>query len=103
MNDDASIFWENVKNEVKLQNTTQEWVAKKSGISFNTFQGWISKGIFPRVNEAIRIAVSLNASVEYLASGAVQDNKKTIDTIWRLLPKIQKDLESIKEAVKEIR
>jgi hypothetical protein len=39
MKDDASIFWENVKKEIKLQNTTQEWVAMKSGISFNTFQG----------------------------------------------------------------
>jgi transposase len=60
MADDASIFWENVKKEIKSQNTTHEWVAKNSGISFNTFQGWISKGIYPRVNEAIRIAVSLS-------------------------------------------
>ena len=103
MNDDASVFWENVKKEVKLQNTTQEWVAIKSGISFNTFQGWISKGIYPRVNEAIRIAVSLNTSVEYLASGAVQDNKKSIEIICQLLPIMQDNLNSIKEAIKEIR
>ena len=103
MYDNASIFWENVQKQIKLQNTTQEWVAKNSGISFNTFQGWISKGIYPRVNEAIRIAVSLNASVEYLANGSVQDNKKSIDTICQLLPKIQENLESIKEAVKGIR
>ena len=103
MSDDASIFWENVKKEIKSQNTTHEWVAKNSNISFNTFQGWISKGIYPRVNEAIRIAASLNASVEYLASGAVQDNKKSIETICKLLPIIQENLDSIKEAVKEIR
>jgi len=102
MNDDASVFWENVKKEIKTQNTTQEWVAKNSGISFNTFQGWISKGIYPRVNEAIRIAVSLNTSVEFLANGAVQDNKKSIEIIWKHLPKIQEHLESIKKAVKEI-
>jgi transcriptional regulator with XRE-family HTH domain len=77
MNDDASLFWETVKKEIKAQNTTQEWVAMNSGISFNTFQGWISKGIFPRVNEAIRIAGSLNTSVEYLINGAIQNNKKT--------------------------
>ncbi|WP_461255636.1 helix-turn-helix domain-containing protein [Treponema sp. R80B11-R83G3] len=102
MNDDASIFWKNVKKEIKTQNTTQEWVAKNSGISFNTFQGWISKGIYPRVNEAIRIAVSLNTSVEFLANHAVQNNKKPIEIICRHLPKIQEHLESIKEAVKEI-
>jgi transcriptional regulator with XRE-family HTH domain len=102
MNDDASIFWENVKKEIKTQNTTQEWVAKNSGISFNTFQGWISKGIYPRVNEAIRIAVSLNTSVEFLANRAVQNNNKPIEIICRYLPKIQEHLESIKEAVKEL-
>jgi len=102
MNDNASIFWKNVKKEIKAQNTTQEWVAKNSGISFNTFQGWISKGIYPRVNEAIRIAVSLNTSVEFLANCAVQNNKKPIEIICRHLPQIQEHLESIKEAVKEL-
>ena len=102
MNDNALVFWENVKKEIKSQNTTQEWVAKNSGISFNTFQGWISKGIYPRVNEAIRIAASLNTSVEYLANGAVQNSKKPIEIICQHLPKIQEHLEFIKEAVKEL-
>jgi len=102
MNDDASVFWENVKKEIKSQNTTHEWVAKNSGISFNTFQGWISKGIYPRLNEAIRIAVLLNTSVEYLASGAVQNNNKPIEIICQRLPQIQEHLDSIKEAVKNL-
>ena len=103
MGDNPYIFWENVKKEIKAQNTTQEWVAKNSGISFNTFQGWISKGVYPRVNEAIRIAASLNTSVEYLASGAVQNNKKPLETICRNLPEIQERLELINNAVKELR
>jgi len=102
MNDDASLFWETVKKEIKRQNTTQEWVAMNSGISFNTFQGWISKGIFPRVNEAIRIAGSLNTSVEYLVNGAIQNNKKPIEIICQQLPKIQENLDSIKEAIKQL-
>ena len=102
MNDDPSIFWENVKKEIKLQNTTQEWVAKNAGISFNTFQGWISKGIFPRVNEAILIAVSLNTTVEYLVSNSVQNNKKPIGIICQHLSKIQEHLEIIEEATKEL-
>jgi transcriptional regulator with XRE-family HTH domain len=77
-------------------------VAKNSGISFNTFQGWISKGIYPRVNEAIRIAASLDTSVEYLANGAVQNSKKPIETIYQHLPKVQEHLEFIKDAVKEL-
>ena len=102
MNDDPSVFWENVKKEIKAQNTTHEWVAKNSGISFNTFQGWISKGIYPRVNEAIRIAVSLNTSVEYLVSGSVQNSKKPINIICEHIPKIQEHLDSIKEAIKKL-
>ena len=103
MNDDASIFWRNVKKEIKSQNTTQEWVAKNSGISFSTFQGWIVKGMYPRLNEAIRIATSLNTSVEYLASGSVRDNNKSINIICQSLPKIQEHLELIKQAAKELR
>ena len=103
MKDDATVFWKTVKKEIKSQHTTHEWVAKNSGISFNTFQGWISKGIYPRVNEAIRIATSLNTSVEYLASGAVQDNNKPIDDICQYLPKIQENVELIWRAVKELR
>ena len=103
MDDNASIFWENVKKEVKNQNTTHEWVAKNSGISFNTFQGWISKGIYPRVNEAIRIAVSLNTSVEYLACGSVENNKKSIENICKLLTEIQQHLKTIEDEVKQLR
>jgi transposase len=102
MDDDVSIFWENVKKEIKSQNTTHEWVAKNSGISFNTFQGWISKGVYPRVNEAIRIAALLNTSVEFLANGAIHNSKKPIETICQHIPKIQEHLEIIKEAVKEL-
>ena len=102
MVDNASIFWKNVKTEIKSQNTTQEWVAKKSGISFNTFQGWMSKGIFPRVNEAVRIAASLNTSVEYLINGSVQNNKKALEIICQSLPKIQEKLDLVKKAVKDL-
>ena len=102
MTDNPLIFWENVKKEIKSQNTTQEWVAKNSGISFNTFQGWISKGVFPRVNEAVHIAVSLNTTVEYLVCGSVQNNKKPIEIISQHLPKIQEHLDLIAEAVKEL-
>ena len=102
MNDDPSIFWENVKKEIKLQNTTQEWVAKNAGISFNTFQGWISKGVFPRVNEAVRIAVSLNTTVEYLVHNAVNSNKKQVNLICQHIAEIQEGLNSIKNAVREL-
>ena len=102
MSDNAIVFWKNVKKEIKLQNTTHEWVARNSGISFNTFQGWIAKNVFPRVNEAIRIAASLNTSVEYLAGGSVNDSKKSVAVICHHLPKVQEHLDLIYSAVKNL-
>ena len=102
MNAHALIFWKNVKKEIKAQNTTQEWVAQNSGISFNTFQGWISKGIFPRVNEAVRIAGLLNTSVECLVGDAIPKNKRPMEIISQNLPIIEGRLELIKEAVKKL-
>jgi transcriptional regulator with XRE-family HTH domain len=102
MSDNVVIFWENVKKEIKLQNTTQEWVAKKAGISFSTFQGWISKAIYPRVNEAVRIAAALGTSVEFLVRGTVKDNTKVIDIICKQLPEIHNRLNIIEETVKKI-
>jgi transcriptional regulator with XRE-family HTH domain len=102
MDDGAAVFWENIKKEIKLQNTTQEWVAKKAGINFNTFQGWIAKGIYPRVNDAVRIALSLNTSVEYLVSGTSHDNKRALEIIRLCLPQMHKHLEAIEQATKEL-
>jgi transcriptional regulator with XRE-family HTH domain len=102
MDDDAFVFWKNVKKEIKLQNTTQEWVAKKAGISFNTFQGWISKAICPRVNEAVRIASALDTSVEYLLRGTKKNNARTIDVICQQVSQIHNCLDIIQDVVKEL-
>lgn len=102
MSDKAAVFWKNVKKEIKLQNTTQEWIAKKASISFNTFQGWISKAIYPRANEAVRIAVALDTSVEYLVRGAAKDNSGSVDSICKQLTEIHRCLDEIQEAVKKI-
>jgi DNA polymerase V len=59
--------WEPVKQQIKAQNTTQEWVAEKAGIPFNTFRGWITKGIEPRLTDAYRIADTLGVSLDILA------------------------------------
>jgi transcriptional regulator with XRE-family HTH domain len=100
MDDDPARFWENVQREIRRQNTTQEWVAKQAGLSFNTFHGWIAKGIFPRANEAVRIAATLNTSVEFLVSGAVRDNKEVIATISRELAEVYTRLAVISEALR---
>ncbi|MDR1596417.1 MAG: helix-turn-helix domain-containing protein [Treponema sp.] len=100
---DAKFFWENVKKEILRQETTQEWVARKAGISFNTFQGWISKGIFPRANDAQKIAIALTTTVEYLVTGLRWNNKKTVDTIFTHITEVNKHLDALTRSVRDLR
>ena len=89
MNGSALVFWKNVKKKIKANHTTQEWVAHNSGINYNTFLGWISKGIYPRVDEAVKIANLLNTSVEYLIEDTVQESSKPMYVINQNLPIIE--------------
>ncbi|MDR1625225.1 MAG: hypothetical protein LBT33_01675 [Spirochaetia bacterium] len=77
-------------------------VARKAGISFNTFQGWINKGIFPRVNEAARIAAALGAPVEFFVSGTIRDNKDAAGTILREVTEVRGRLEVIEKTLREL-
>lgn len=63
------LFWNNVNNLIKSQKSTQDILCKQTGISINTLRGWISKGVLPRTDEAVKIATALHTSVEYLVTG----------------------------------
>ncbi|GAB6390985.1 MAG: helix-turn-helix transcriptional regulator [Treponematales bacterium] len=102
MGDDAGRFWDNVKEEIKRQNTTQDWVAKKAGISFNTFQGWISKGIYPRLNEGVRIAGTLNTTIEFLVSGSVSDHAAAAASVRGHIALIREELAGIESRLREM-
>ena len=58
-----------LKNEIKAQNTTQEWVAGKIGVPFGTFRKWMTRRTYPNVKEGIEIAKLLETSAEYLVTG----------------------------------
>ncbi len=62
-------FWDVIRDEIKAQGTTQEWVAAKSGISYDTIKGWISKNRLPRLDQAKVIADSLNLSLDAILAG----------------------------------
>jgi transcriptional regulator with XRE-family HTH domain len=62
-------FWANVKIELKRKGMTQEQLAKASGLSFRTLQGWISKERMPRGDQGAAIARALEVSVERLMTG----------------------------------
>ena len=62
--------FDRIKFEVKRNNTTQDWVAGKIGVSERTFRGWLSRKIMPNADQACAIAKALGVTVEYLVTGS---------------------------------
>ena len=67
------IFLENLKTELHNKSITQKELAEKTGISVNTIRGWFSKDLTPDVFNAVKIASTLNTSVEFLVTGKEPD------------------------------
>jgi transcriptional regulator with XRE-family HTH domain len=65
----AKFFWKTVKKEVDRQNTSFEYLYRKTGIPKGTFSSWKSRDIIPRADEAYKIAGALGVSIEYLLTG----------------------------------
>lgn len=64
-------FLERVTYVLGKKSATRPWLAKESGVSLDTINGWYNKGRLPKLNDAIRIAEALQVSVDYLATGRV--------------------------------
>lgn len=62
-------FWTRVKTEIKKQNTTQEWIAKKIGVRQDVFSRWIQRDTLPKIDKAYSIAQLLEVSLQYLLTG----------------------------------
>jgi len=76
-------FWSRLKNEIKAQNTTQEWIAGKIGVPLSTFRKWMTRKTYPDIREGVGIAKLLETSAEYLVTGVTQEN--LTDTEQRLI------------------
>ena len=62
-------FWMRLKDAIKTQNTTQEWISGKIGVPFGTFRKWMTRKTYPNIKEGIEIAKLLETSAEYLVTG----------------------------------
>jgi len=62
-------FWMRLKNAIRTQNTTQEWVAGKIGVPLSTFRKWMTRKTYPNMKEGVEIAKLLEVSAEYLITG----------------------------------
>ena len=70
---DVLEFWNRIKRLIKEQNTTQDWVSDKIGVSYRTFHNWIYNKRLPDAFQIQRIAETLGVSVEYLVGAKVPD------------------------------
>jgi hypothetical protein len=85
----AEFFWKMVKKEVERQQTSFEWLYRKTQIPKGTFSSWKNRYIIPRADEALSIAEALKVSVEYLLTGAESQNKPSnpaINEISEIIP-----------------
>ena len=89
---DAKVFWNRIKTMIKQKKTTQEMAAIACGISFNTWKGWVSKGILPGIEQCSFIAKFLDVSLDYLVMGKERNTAARIDEIRGLLQKIDNKL-----------
>jgi len=82
-------FWLRLKNAIKLQNTTQEWIAGKIGVPLSTFKKWMTRKTYPNLKEAIEIAKLLETSAEYLLTGehprGLSNDEQDLINIYRKL------------------
>jgi transcriptional regulator with XRE-family HTH domain len=63
-------FWTRLKDEVKANNTTQEWIAGKIGVPLSTFRKWMTHKTYPTVKKGVEIAKLLDTTAEYLVTGS---------------------------------
>ncbi|GHU04995.1 hypothetical protein FACS1894147_10680 [Spirochaetia bacterium] len=81
-------FWTRLKNEIKAQNTTQEWIAGRIGVPLGTFKKWMTRKTYPDIKEGVEIAGLLETSAEYLVTG--NRPGELDDEEWRLMSAYRK-------------
>ena len=66
---EVDTFWNRVKGQLKEKNILQAEAARACDRSLDTLKGWMSKGINPPLWDALKIAMLLEVSLEYLITG----------------------------------
>lgn len=94
-------FKDRVREEMKFQGLTAKELAAKVGISVNTLNMYIGyRESLPSVEIGIKIAKSLNVSLEYLVTGINPNGINFRDNISQKV-QIQKEILSITNKMSE--
>jgi len=88
-------FWIRLKNEIKVKNTTQEWIAGKIDVPLSTFRKWMTRKTYPNLREGVEIAKLLDVSAEYLITGIeignLNDSERKLINSYRKLSLADKE------------
>lgn len=69
-----TMFKKNLRSELDFQNKTVKELAAETGISQRTLEGYLSsRGSIPPADVAVKIARTLQVTVEYLVTGIVEE------------------------------
>lgn len=86
-------FRENLKAELSYQGILVKELADKTGISKRTIDNYLrEKSSTPPADIAVKIAQSLNVSVEYLVTGNDSKNSENLSQIQKQILKNLKNL-----------
>jgi len=92
-NENAKEFWNRVKELIKKNNLTQEILAQKCDVTINVIKSWIFNERLPDAAQAVRIADTLNTSVEYLVNGnSFSDMDSKVINTFNNIPEQNKNL-----------
>ena len=77
MKESAEDFWKRVKILLNEKHLKQETLADDIGVGYNNVKQWMFHERFPPVYDVLKIAKTLNTSIEYLVNG--EENKSLAD------------------------
>lgn len=85
-------FWIRVRDSLEYLGLSQKELAEQIHESYNTLQSWISKDRLPNAEQAVKIAATLQTSVEFLVTGKSARNRVTHAKTVKLLEAALKTL-----------
>ena len=63
------MFWDNVKEKLKTNNLSLKNLSDTTELNYRTLQNQIGRNITPDAITSVKIAKTLNTTVEYLVTG----------------------------------
>jgi transcriptional regulator with XRE-family HTH domain len=92
-------FAENLRNELDYQGLIVKQLAVKTGINVHTLNHYLSgKKSMPPADVAVKIALALNVSVEYLVTGRVQGQTEDMAKFFKFRDVLD-DLSALPDAL----